>query len=88
MQGVLLSVPEAMEDMTAMKRLWVHEILRVYGDRLVDDADRIWLVSAVHDVSKDRLGEDVDVIFERLASPGIKYVSNVESFNETNFENV
>lgn len=75
----MLSVPEAMEDMTAMKRLWVHEILRVYGDRLVDDTDRIWLVSAIHEVSKSRLGEDVNLIFKRLASPGNKYVSTFKS---------
>ncbi|PSN56752.1 Dynein heavy chain 7 [Blattella germanica] len=65
-QGVLLSVPEAMEDLIAMKRLWVHEILRVYYDRLVDDNDRNWLLDQLHVVIKDCMEEDMDEMFIHL----------------------
>lgn len=72
---MLLSVPEAMEDLTAMKRLWVHEVLRVYYDRLVDDSDRAWIVEALRQVCKEHLEEDLDEMFKRLASPDSSHVS-------------
>lgn len=68
LQGVLLSVPEAMEDMMAMKRLWVHEVLRVYYDRLVDDSDRSWIIETLRQVCHDKLDEDINVMFSRLKS--------------------
>lgn len=74
-QGVLLSVPEAMEDLVAMKRLWVHEILRVYYDRLVDDVDRTWIIGALHTVCKDKLDQDINEMFARLSTGGKKDVS-------------
>lgn len=74
MKGVLLSVPEAMEDIAAMHRLWVHEVLRVYYDRLVDDGDRTWLFGMLHEVAKDKFETELDVMFKRLKSPGTTYV--------------
>nr|CAI5845240.1 unnamed protein product [Callosobruchus analis] len=80
-QGVLLSVPEAMEDMTAMKRLWVHEVLRVYYDRLVEDADRLWIIGALQKICQDELQEDLNTMCERLAAPGVKQVGETELRN-------
>lgn len=53
-----------------MKRLWVHEVLRVYYDRLVDDNDRTWLINTLHAICKPRLSEDLNKMFSRIATPG------------------
>lgn len=63
---MLLSVPEAMEDMISMKRLWVHEVLRVFCDRLVDDSDQNWLFVQLRLVIEENLEEDMDEMFLHL----------------------
>lgn len=69
-QGVLLSVPEATESIDSMRRLWAHEIMRVYGDRLVDDADRLWLFNSVCKVADTELHTSAKELFGRFAEPG------------------
>lgn len=71
-QGVLLSVPESTLDLSAMKRLWVHEVLRVYYDRLVDDNDRTWIVSMLRNVLKEELHVNIDRLFDRLFEGKVK----------------
>lgn len=43
-QGVLMVKPKDSFGKANMVRLWVHESLRVFGDRLVDDPDREWFL--------------------------------------------
>lgn len=52
-----------------MRRLWTHEILRVYSDRLVDETDRAWLFQAICTVAANELHTDAAVLFERFAEP-------------------
>lgn len=39
-------------------RLWMHEVFRVYYDRLVDDGDRNWLFTYSITTIKESLGKD------------------------------
>lgn len=41
--GVLLVKPQRVENKRTFVRLWVHEVYRVYYDRLTDSNDRSWL---------------------------------------------
>lgn len=56
-----------------MKRLWVHEVLRVYGDRLVDEADSKWLVEQMRKTMSEYMNDDLDHLFEDLLDePGMQ----------------
>ena len=53
-----------------LSRLWVHEVFRVYYDRLVDDQDRSWLFMLLKDVVKSHFKEDFNGVFKHLSSSG------------------
>ena len=68
--GVLLSTPESMEDLKAMKRLWVHEAMRVYYDRLVDDEDKSALFQVVRKTAQSKMKENFSDLFRSLKPEG------------------
>lgn len=47
-------------------RMWVHEVMRVYYDRLVDDPDREWLIKCMKDVTKKQFNTNFDTLFSAL----------------------
>jgi len=55
-----------MPALSNMKRLWVHEILRVFGDRLVDEIDIDWLIQQIDVTLKERMEVPMEELFEDL----------------------
>lgn len=47
-------------------RLWVHEVLRVFGDRLIDQFDRNWLFLTIKNTVDTIIKERFDIIFDHL----------------------
>lgn len=65
-QGCLLLKKESLENKHTMIRLFVHEVFRVYYDRLVDDKDRAWLYKLMNGILEDHFKEPFDQIFDHL----------------------
>ncbi|XP_062872057.1 dynein axonemal heavy chain 12 [Trichomycterus rosablanca] len=65
-QGCLLLKKESLESKGTMIRLFVHEVLRVFYDRLVDDQDRAWLYRLMNELVKVHFKESFDTVFAHL----------------------
>uniref|UniRef100_A0A8C5BD67 Dynein, axonemal, heavy chain 12 n=1 Tax=Gadus morhua TaxID=8049 RepID=A0A8C5BD67_GADMO len=65
-QGCLLLKKESLENKGTMTRLFVHEVMRVYYDRLVDAADRTWLYQLMNDIVKVHFRESFEQLFDHL----------------------
>lgn len=61
-------MPEAIEDLAAMKRLWVHEVLRVFVDRMQEKSDRDWVLQVIRDTCAEKLGNDLDHMFQEIST--------------------
>ena len=62
MLGETSTVPEP----AILKRLWVHEVMRVYYDRLVEDSDRAWIVTFLKETMNKVFNTDFDELFKKL----------------------
>ncbi|KAM9856226.1 dynein axonemal heavy chain 12 [Aulostomus maculatus] len=65
-QGCLLLRKETVENKNTLIRLFVHEVFRVYYDRLVDDEDRAWLYQLMNSILKEHFKESFDQVFDDL----------------------
>ena len=47
-------------------RIWAHEVLRVLGDRLINNEDRLWMLNALKETVRGSFGANFDTIFAHL----------------------
>lgn len=84
-QGILMTAKETIRTQEQMHRLWVHEVQRVFYDRLVNEDDRLWFEGMVIELlvrtfrvrleRKDIFGEN-KILFGDLLKldPGVRHV--------------
>ncbi|UPR05068.1 heavy chain of dynein [Chloropicon primus] len=64
------SIEESDDIKSSFIRLWGHEILRVFYDRLVDDNDRDWFIGFLREVVAKDFSVNLDELFEHIANDG------------------
>ena len=65
-QGVCPSTPLSVAASADIKQLWVHEVLRVYYDRLVDETDHQIMFEQLRETVKTDFNTDSDKLFANL----------------------
>ena len=73
-QGMLLQPRAAISHGAAAKsehlRLWVHEVMRIFYDRLVDDEDRLWFLEFIKGICEEVFQETFNGLFKHLDQSG------------------
>ena len=68
--GFSLLKKESAENKVTFPRLWVHEVLRVFYDRLIDPNDKVMVYEKLRSCVKDHFKEMFDVAFDRFEKDG------------------
>ncbi|XP_029639148.1 dynein heavy chain 3, axonemal-like isoform X2 [Octopus sinensis] len=86
-QGVLLVPPINMVETDKVIRLWVHEVYRVFHDRLIDDTDREMFFSIVKDSCQNNFKVNIDKVLGHLSKSGKVKDSDVRNLFFGDFAN-
>jgi dynein heavy chain len=73
-----VTVPDGEAGLKKFRRLWVHEVLRVFYDRLVDDHDRDWLLDLIKELTKKYFKQNFDELFAHLLTGNAKVITQFE----------
>ncbi|RYG70357.1 hypothetical protein EON64_00405, partial [archaeon] len=95
-QGVLMGDVNTIKEKDSFIRLWTHECLRVFHDRLTDDPDRTWFKNLIGTTVKDAFsmdfskikGEHSNIIFCNFSDPKSILKPYIELADRSNLEKV
>nr|XP_031846529.1 dynein heavy chain 3, axonemal-like isoform X2 [Nomia melanderi] len=75
-RGVLLVPASRMQDPDKLIRLWIHEVYRVFNDRLIDENDQEVLLRMVRHTCYDQLRQPLEKVLARFLKEGEKDVES------------
>ncbi|XP_030765059.1 dynein heavy chain 12, axonemal [Sitophilus oryzae] len=63
-QGCAMLKKESAESKKTFVKIWAHEVLRVFYDRLIEDKDKEWVYRKLRSCIKDNFKEYFDLVFD------------------------
>nr|XP_019607160.1 PREDICTED: dynein heavy chain 3, axonemal [Rhinolophus sinicus] len=78
-QGVLLCPHTHLQDFEKLIRLWMHEIYRVFCDRLIDDEDRQIFFNMMKETTSNCFKQTVEKVLVHLSPTGKIVEDNIRS---------
>ncbi|XP_032957944.1 dynein axonemal heavy chain 3 isoform X1 [Rhinolophus ferrumequinum] len=78
-QGVLLCPHTHLQDFEKLIRLWIHEIYRVFCDRLIDDEDRQVFFNMMKETTSNCFKQTVEKVLVHLSPSGKIVEDNIRS---------
>lgn len=76
--GICMSDKDRVSESDTMIRLWMHEVWRVFADRLVSDDDKLILFENIKETVKRTFGVKFDSVFARLDNNGDNKVDRLD----------
>lgn len=70
--GVLLIPSTHLQEGDKLIRLWIHEVYRVFYDRLIDSNDRVMFFDMMKETTKQQFKKDMDSLLEHIVPTGQK----------------
>ena len=78
--GICLMEKKELSSTDTAIRLWAHETSRVFGDRLINETDRKWILDAITDCVRAPFGSDFNTLFRHLDTNSDGRVDTVDEF--------
>ncbi|XP_077979573.1 dynein axonemal heavy chain 3-like isoform X2 [Glandiceps talaboti] len=78
-RGVLLMPHTHLQETDKLIRLWVHEVYRVFYDRLIDEKDRQTFFEVIREMTQNHFKVSIDKVLSHLSPSGKLIDDNIRS---------
>lgn len=86
--GICMIEKEKCETPEIFTRLWVHESLRVFSDRLISVEDRLKMLDFLRETVRRVIGHNFETVFEHLIKEGNKELKTLDEIRGLMFSDV
>jgi len=58
--GICRASAKELQTADSTLRLWAHECVRIFGDRLINNEDRMWMLNMIKDCTRAPFSQNFD----------------------------